>query len=80
MRFTTLSSAALALSQVAMAANEVHGQSELGNTMGPVDFLWPSSREWSADADNTAPCGSTEGVTDRTVFPLSMTTTRPAAR
>lgn len=71
MRFTTLS-AALALSQVAMAANEVHGQSELGTTMGPVDFLWPSSREWSADADNTAPCGSTKGVTDRTIFPLSM--------
>ncbi|SPO06366.1 related to WSC2 Glucoamylase III (alpha-1,4-glucan-glucosidase) [Cephalotrichum gorgonifer] len=72
MRFTALiSSASLALSHVAMAADEVHGSSELGNSMGPVDFLWPSSREWSADADNTAPCGSNKGPGDRTIFPIS---------
>jgi hypothetical protein len=38
--------------------------------MGPVAFLWPADREWSAAADNTAPCGSSVGVTNRTNFPL----------
>lgn len=63
---------ALAFASAAMAADEVHGESALGNTMGPVGFLWPSSRAWSEDTDNTAPCGSSEGVTERTKFPISM--------
>ncbi|TQN67363.1 putative inactive receptor kinase [Colletotrichum shisoi] len=38
--------------------------------MGPAAFLWPPDRVWSADADNTAPCGSTNGPGVRTEFPL----------
>lgn len=68
MRFTTASAAAVFARLAAAAA---HGEGELGNTMGPVDFLWPSSRAWSADTDNIAPCGSPEGVTTRTNFPLT---------
>ncbi|KAH8901313.1 hypothetical protein GQ53DRAFT_606251, partial [Thozetella sp. PMI_491] len=60
----------LASSGVAIGA-EVHGQGAEGTTMGPVAFLWPSDRPWSASADNVAPCGSTGGVTNRTIFPLS---------
>lgn len=40
------------------------------DNMGPAAFLWPPDREWSADADSTAPCGSTKGVGVRTEFPL----------
>ncbi|KAF6834461.1 hypothetical protein CPLU01_04926 [Colletotrichum plurivorum] len=40
------------------------------DNMGPAAFLWPPDREWSADADNTAPCGSTKGPGVRTEFPL----------
>ncbi|KAF4775642.1 WSC2 [Colletotrichum scovillei] len=51
------------------------GSMLLGNVMGadnmgPAAFLWPPDREWSADADNTAPCGSTNGPGVRTEFPL----------
>ena len=53
-------------------AHEVHGEDTLGTTMGPVDFLWPSSRAWSKDADNIAPCGSSQSITERTKFPISM--------
>ncbi|RMD43767.1 hypothetical protein DV735_g1330, partial [Chaetothyriales sp. CBS 134920] len=38
--------------------------------MGPVALMWPQDRAWGAADDNTAPCGSVEGVTDRTNFPL----------
>ena len=38
--------------------------------MGPAAFMWPADRVWSAAADNTAPCGSVSGVTNRTAFPL----------
>ncbi|KZL85370.1 gpi-anchored protein [Colletotrichum incanum] len=53
----------------------VFGSMLLGNViaddkMGPAAFLWPPDREWSADADNTAPCGSTNGPGVRTEFPL----------
>ncbi|TQV95624.1 hypothetical protein V2A60_000809 [Cordyceps javanica] len=39
-------------------------------TIGPAAFMWPPDRVWSADADNTAPCGSIAGVQNRTTFPL----------
>ncbi|KAJ5126080.1 hypothetical protein N7448_005389 [Penicillium atrosanguineum] len=39
--------------------------------MGPAAFLWPSDRLWGAVQDNTAPCGSSAGVTNRTEFPLT---------
>ncbi|WQF75306.1 Putative copper acquisition factor BIM1-like domain-containing protein [Colletotrichum destructivum] len=53
----------------------VLGSMLLGNViaddkMGPAAFLWPPDRVWSADADNTAPCGSTNGPGARTEFPL----------
>lgn len=40
--------------------------------MGPAAFLWPPDRAWGEAQDNTAPCGSSAGVTNRTEFPLSM--------
>ncbi|KAK7960633.1 hypothetical protein PG996_011277 [Apiospora saccharicola] len=52
-------------------AQQFHGQGAEGTEMGPVAFLWPSDRPWSAAADNVSPCGSASGVTNRTIFPLS---------
>ncbi|RDL41119.1 uncharacterized protein BP5553_01098 [Venustampulla echinocandica] len=52
------------------ATAEVHGASAVG-TMGPVAFLWPEDRPWSADFDNIAPCGSNAPITNRTSFPMS---------
>lgn len=72
MKFSQLSYlAVLACSQLAAADGEVHGEGVVGTKMGPVAFLWPDDRNWSATADNTAPCGSTDGVVNRTDFPLS---------
>ncbi|KAK1764420.1 hypothetical protein QBC33DRAFT_497509 [Phialemonium atrogriseum] len=39
--------------------------------MGPAAFMWPPDREWTAAKDNTAPCGSPDGVGNRTEFPLT---------
>ncbi|KAJ4344672.1 uncharacterized protein N0V89_012416 [Didymosphaeria variabile] len=39
--------------------------------MGPVAFLWPPDRNWTAQADNIAPCGSADGPSNRTEFPLT---------
>lgn len=58
-----------AVAQVARAA-EVHGSGAQGTVMGPVAFLWPSDRPWSASADNVGPCGSSDGVSNRTDFPI----------
>jgi hypothetical protein len=52
------------------AAAEVHGASAQGTVMGPVAFLWPADRTWSADADNVGPCGSNAAVGNRTDFPV----------
>ena len=52
-----------------VAAN---GDSYSSSEMGPAAFMWPQDRPWTADADNTAPCGSSSGVGARTEFPLSM--------
>jgi hypothetical protein len=41
------------------------------DTMGPAAFWWPPDRTWSAETDNTGPCGSVANVGDRTEFPLS---------
>jgi hypothetical protein len=59
-----------ALFQIAAAETITHAAGAEGTVMGPVQFLWPADRPWSADADNTAPCGSNFGVTNRTQFPL----------
>ncbi|KAL1836603.1 hypothetical protein VTJ49DRAFT_4892 [Mycothermus thermophilus] len=56
---------ALALDAGVMAADSSD------NTMGPIGFMWPPDRAWAAEADNTAPCGSHDGVTNRTAFPLT---------
>lgn len=39
--------------------------------MGPVAFMWPPDRVWTAAADNIAPCGSPSGPANRTLFPMS---------
>ncbi|KAE8356144.1 hypothetical protein BDV28DRAFT_145487 [Aspergillus coremiiformis] len=46
-----------------------HGEEET-KEMGPVAFMWPPDRPWAAAFDNTAPCGSSSGVTNRTDFPM----------
>ncbi|EPS35786.1 hypothetical protein H072_10703 [Dactylellina haptotyla CBS 200.50] len=62
---------AAALSAIAApVAAQVHGEGEQGSSMGPVAFLWPEDRPWSAAEDNKAPCGSSSGPTTRTDFPL----------
>ncbi|TRX96317.1 hypothetical protein FHL15_002589 [Xylaria flabelliformis] len=51
--------------------DEGHGQDAEGTVQGPVAFLWPEDRPWSAAADNVGPCGSPNKVANRTEFPLS---------
>lgn len=46
-----------------------HGE-EAATEMGPVAFMWPPDRVWGAAQDNRAPCGSAQGVVNRTEFPL----------
>ncbi|KAE8347796.1 hypothetical protein BDV24DRAFT_157273 [Aspergillus arachidicola] len=46
-----------------------HGEEE-AKEMGPVAFMWPPDRVWGAAYDNTAPCGSSSGATNRTDFPM----------
>jgi hypothetical protein len=48
-----------------------HGEGEEGKSMGPVAFMWPPDRPWAAEHDNTAPCGSARGPSDRTQYPLT---------
>ncbi|KAI3536159.1 WSC2 [Colletotrichum abscissum] len=55
---------------VALFGSMLLGNVMGADNMGPAAFLWPPDREWSADADNTAPCGSTNGPGVRTEFPL----------
>ncbi|PFH60771.1 hypothetical protein XA68_10385 [Ophiocordyceps unilateralis] len=40
------------------------------DTMGPASHLWPPTRKWTADTDNTPPCGSSAAVGFRTKFPM----------
>lgn len=54
-----------------LAFAQSHGEGEEGSSMGPVAFMWPSDRIWDAAHDNTAPCGSANGPSNRTIFPLS---------
>ncbi|CCH41372.1 putative secreted protein [Wickerhamomyces ciferrii] len=46
-----------------------HGSS-YANSMGPLTFLYPETRQWNADNDNTAPCGSSAQIQNRSEFPL----------
>ncbi|KAJ4300940.1 hypothetical protein N0V90_003029 [Kalmusia sp. IMI 367209] len=68
MRFST--SSLLAILSVCVGAQK-HGEGAEGTEMGPVAFLWPADRNWTAAADNIAPCGSADGPKNRTQFPLS---------
>ncbi|KAF2630897.1 hypothetical protein BU25DRAFT_387168 [Macroventuria anomochaeta] len=68
MRITLFSSlAALAV----LSSAQTHGEVEEGSSMGPVAFLWPPDRVWDAQHDNTTPCGSSAGPSNRTIYPLS---------
>lgn len=60
---------AAGLAQLVMAAT--HGEGAEGSVMGPVAFLWPDDRPWSAAYDNIGPCGSSTSVGNRTIYPLS---------
>ncbi|KAJ2996511.1 hypothetical protein NUW58_g951 [Xylaria curta] len=73
MKFTYLA-ALVSMSGGFTAAAEdgnAHGAGAQGTVQGPVAFLWPGDRPWSASTDNSGPCGSPSGVTTRTEFPLS---------
>ncbi|KAF2031751.1 hypothetical protein EK21DRAFT_62439 [Setomelanomma holmii] len=50
---------------------QTHGEGAEGTEMGPVAFMWPADRIWDAAHDNTGPCGSAAGPSNRTIFPLS---------
>lgn len=65
LRFT----AALAWLSTAVLAT-THGEGDEGTIMGPVAFLWPDDRPWGAAYDNSGPCGSSSGVSNRTTYPL----------
>ena len=54
---------------LASAVAAQHG-ADYAQSMGPVAFMWPPDRVWGATQDNTAPCGSVAGVSNRTNFPL----------
>ncbi|KAJ4392279.1 hypothetical protein N0V93_005904 [Gnomoniopsis smithogilvyi] len=64
-------SSCLAALSVAATVRAAHGDGDEGTIMGPAAFLWPENRAWSAAYDNTGPCGSASGVTNRTMFPLT---------
>ncbi|CAK7237990.1 hypothetical protein SBRCBS47491_010234 [Sporothrix bragantina] len=41
------------------------------STMGHAGFTWPTPRAWSDANDQGSPCGSPDGVGERTKFPLT---------
>jgi len=55
----------------ALVVAQNHGGGAESTEMGPVAFLWPPDRNWTASTDNIAPCGSPDGPSNRTQFPLS---------
>lgn len=55
----------------ALSGTQTHGQGEEEQSMGPVAFLWPPDRIWDAQHNNTSPCGSQAGPSNRTIYPLS---------
>ncbi|PHH72994.1 hypothetical protein CDD80_4115 [Ophiocordyceps camponoti-rufipedis] len=52
------------------SANNPSTASTTSDTMGPAKIMWPRPRKWTADLDNTAPCGSMLDIPERTKFPL----------
>ena len=67
MKFSFLKLSLFATSGLAVALE--HG-SEYANSMGEIAMLYPSDREWSEEAETTAPCGSYSDIQNRTDFPL----------
>ncbi len=67
MRLSFLTLCSFATSSIAEALE--HG-SEYANSMGEIAMLYPSDREWSEEAETTAPCGSYSDIQNRTEFPL----------
>jgi len=65
-----LSGLASAIPKAIPDASPLKHGSSFANTMGPVTFLYPETRQWAADVDNIAPCGSNSGVRNRSEFPL----------
>ncbi|KAK4189125.1 hypothetical protein QBC35DRAFT_381054 [Podospora australis] len=55
---------------MAMAATVI-GVQAASEVQGPMGFMWPPDRHWQESTDNTAPCGSNQGVVNRTDFPLT---------
>ncbi|KAM3514382.1 hypothetical protein MY11210_001936 [Beauveria gryllotalpidicola] len=73
LRLTTLAAVLSALMAAGASAADTKSAAKrpiTSETIGPAAFMWPPDRVWSADADNTAPCGSIAGVGNRTDFPL----------
>lgn len=58
-------------SLVCLAAKSILVGLSSQTAMGPVGFNWPIGRKWSYTEDRSSPCGSADGVGDRTEFPLS---------
>lgn len=56
---------------LALAGQIVAHSEEDFEHMGPLGFMWPEDREWVEETGMTGPCGNTEGVVNRTEFPLS---------
>ena len=48
---------------------DYHGE-DAEDEMAGIAFMWPPDRAWSKSNDNTAPCGSSQGIVNRTDFPL----------
>lgn len=59
-----------ALAAVSAPAVLAHSQQDY-DKMGPLGVKWPPDRKWSEDDGRKAPCGSPDGVGERTEFPLS---------
>ncbi|KAI1164812.1 hypothetical protein F5B18DRAFT_670459 [Nemania serpens] len=62
---------ALGIHSTTAQDDKAHGEGVEGTAQGPVAFLWPEDRPWSATSDNIGPCGSSSGASNRTEFPLS---------
>ncbi|RDA86163.1 hypothetical protein CP532_3052 [Ophiocordyceps camponoti-leonardi (nom. inval.)] len=82
MRYSIENSLALGLALMATAVTAGHGDKKKSplnpstspvtdDNMGPASILWPESRVWTSDMDNTAPCGSSGAIAVRTKFPMT---------
>ncbi|RCI16231.1 hypothetical protein L249_3147 [Ophiocordyceps polyrhachis-furcata BCC 54312] len=81
MRYSIETSLALGLALMATAVTAGHHDRKKSplnpstspvtdDNMGPASMLWPQSRVWTSDMDNTAPCGSSGAIAIRTKFPM----------